>query len=128
MGAEMTLSDILDSVRQLSENDKLALIEATAQMLRQTSDIKSDESVAGIAEVAERYAVDKVAISRDTFEIDFDELSDTDLETVLRGHLYCPNPEPHQMLPRGLLRGMNLDEDDFRAAEWHPSPEDLAGG
>ncbi len=124
----MTLSDILDSVRQLSQNDKLALIEATAQMLRQASDIKSDESVAAIAEVAERYAVDKVAISRDTFEIDFDELSDTDLESVLRAHLYSPNPEPHQMLPRGLLQGMNFDEDDFRAAEWHPSPEDLAGG
>ena len=124
----MTLSDILDSVRQLSQNDKLALIDATARMLRQALDDSGDEPVEVVAEVAEKYRVEEVAVSNSTFEIDFDEFSDTDLETVLRAHLYNPNPEPHQMLPRGLLRGMNFDEDDFRAAEWHPSPEELAGG
>jgi hypothetical protein len=123
----MTLTDILHSVRQLSENDKLALIEATAQMLQQALGERSDESVAAVAEVAAPYQIEKVAVSNSTFEIDFDELSDTDLESVLRAHLYSPNPEPQQMLQRGLLRGMNFDEDDFRAAEWHPSQEDMAG-
>lgn len=123
----MTLSDILDSVRQLSQNDKLALIEATARMLRQAFGADEEVFVETVAEVAEQYQVEKIAVSNSTFEIDFDELSDTDLEIVLRTHLYSPNPEPQQMLPRGLLRGMNFNEDDFRAAEWHPSSEDLTG-
>ena len=55
----MILSDILDSVRQLSQNDKLALIEATARMLRQSLDVNMGESGEAIAEVTASYIVDR---------------------------------------------------------------------
>jgi len=120
----MTLDDILYNVRQLSPNDKLALIEATVQMLREKPDT---DGVRFVAKIAAPYITEEMVITRDAIEIDFDEVSDRELDDLLHAHLTGPNPEPHQMLPYGLFKGMNFTEEDFRAAEWHPSAEDLAG-
>jgi len=109
----MTLSDILDSVRQLSQNDKLALIEATAQMLRQTSDERSDDPVEAVAEVAVPYRVSDGV----------DKMRELLIELGNR-----PNPTRDRMLTYGLFKGrLNVTEDDLRAAEWHPTDEEMDG-
>lgn len=149
----MTLSDILDSVRQLSQNDKLALIEATAQMLRQALDDNGDESVEAIAEVAALYRVHTIggevskrpvqssiqissahsrSVEMESLEINLDDYfcDDTREEFLaeMRNFLTMPNPEPEQMIQSGMFKGrIPVDDEYFKMAEWHPSEEELAG-
>ncbi|MCL4834223.1 MAG: hypothetical protein KJZ86_17400 [Caldilineaceae bacterium] len=109
----MTLADILNEVRELSNNDKLALIEATAQMLRQAEDKDDVQPVEIVAEVAAPYRVsDGVAKMRELL-----------IELGNR-----PNPRPEQMLTYGLFKGkLKVTDEDFRAAEWHPTDEEMDG-
>lgn len=38
-----------------------------------------------------------------------------------------PDPPPEKMLRRGLFQGLVIDEEDFKAAEWHPTDKELTG-
>ncbi|RLT35912.1 MAG: hypothetical protein DWI57_15365 [Chloroflexi bacterium] len=179
----MILSDILDSVRQLSQNDKLALIEATARMLRQSLDVNMGESGEAIAEVTASYIVDRNIMTIEQVIESVKQLSDGEklavieatarmlrqaandssgadavaeavllygveeevetakkesaqwvgpisdsrptLAAIIEELMSRPDPTPEQMLKRGLLKGVVYNEEDFRAAEWHPSDEEL---
>ena len=184
----MTLSDILDSVRQLSENDKLALIEATARMLRQALDDNGDESVEAVAETAISYVVNEGGLTVSQVVESVEQLSDGEKLAVIEAISQMmqisffatsrsvsgrqaktnpkrlkrsvtddiqpvkasvaagvaekndpltallielknrPNPPREKMLTRGLFKGLVINEEDFQAAEWHPSDEELTGG
>lgn len=119
----MTFAGIVNEVQTLSRDEKLELVEALLEMLRQEL---NDDSTHSVSEVAAPYIADELVRTSLTAEIDFDEASDTNLDALLYAHLNSPDPEPHQMLPYGLFKGINFSEDDFRAAEWHPSTEDVA--
>ena len=120
----MSFAELLDAVQKLSRKEKLELIEAIAQMLQQELDTTVVQSV---SETAAPYVTDKLTIMGNAAEIDFDEATDESFDAILHAHLNSPDPEPHQMLPYGLFKGANYAEEDFRAAEWHPSSEDIAG-
>lgn len=109
----MTLHDVLQQVTKLSNADKLALIEATAQMLREASDVNGDESVEAVAEVVAPYRVSEGV----------DKMRELLIELGNR-----PNPTPDKMITYGLFKGqLNVTDDDLRAAEWHPTDEELDG-
>lgn len=119
----MTFASIVNEVQTLSRDEKLELVETLVQLLRQELTADSAHSV---SEIAAPYIADELVNTSLTAEIDFDKASDSNLDALLYGHLNSPDPEPHQMLPYGLFKGMNFTEEDFRAAEWHPSTEDVA--
>ncbi|MGB5050747.1 MAG: hypothetical protein WBO46_17520 [Caldilineaceae bacterium] len=158
----MTVEQVIESVEQLSDGEKLAVIEATARMLRQAvnNSFQSD----AIAEAALRYRVDEVTekteersaqwvnpILASPARIEWEETSTQDAtkkeisvpEVDVREHYLVqgrrkmaalaaelsarPNPPPEKMLPRGLFQGLIVDEEDFKAAEWHPTDKELTG-
>lgn len=119
----MTFASIVSEVQTLSLDEKFELVEALVQMLRQ--ELIAD-SVHTVSEIAAPYIADELVETSLTAEIDFDEASDGDLDALLYAHLHSLDPEPHQMLHYGLFKGANFTEEDFRAAEWHPSVEDIA--
>lgn len=114
----MTLHDILQQITRLSDGEKLAVIEATARMLRQS--VNHSSQTDAIAEVVSPYRVDDVK--------EFYLVQGRQKMAALAAELSSrPNPPPEEMLPRGILKGLVFDEEDFRAAEWHPTDEELAG-
>lgn len=119
----MTVYQMLETAATLSNDEKFEVVEALVQMLRQELNADSGHSV---SEIAAPYIADERVQTSLTAEIDFDEASDSNLDALLYAHLHSPDPEPHQMLPYGLFKGANFTEEDFRAAEWHPSAEDIA--
>jgi len=148
----MTLDDILYNVRQLSPNDKLALIEATTLMLRQTLDEYGAGSTAAVAEVAAPYRVERVQnagkhpmqneerasssnskpMASELVEIDFDDYFCEETQEAflaeMQKFLHMPNPEPEQMIRYGMFKDqIPVDEEYFTMAEWHPSEEELTG-
>ncbi|MCL4834225.1 MAG: hypothetical protein KJZ86_17410 [Caldilineaceae bacterium] len=158
----MTVEQVIESVEQLSDGEKLAVIEATARMLQRAvnNSFQSD----AIAEAALRYRVDEVTekteerpaqrvnpILASPARIEWKETSTQDARkkeasapdidvreyylvqgrrkmAVLAAELSArPDPPPEKMLPRGLFQGLIIDEEDFKAAEWHPTDKELTG-
>jgi hypothetical protein len=109
----MTLENVLQQVRTLSDKEKLALIESTAQMLQES---RSAESSAGRS-----VATDSTAIKEDLFK-----QGRYNMAAIIEELMNRPNPTPEQMLTYGLFgRRLKLNKEDFKAAEWHPSDEEL---
>lgn len=130
----MTVDKVIESVEQLSDSEKLIVIEAIARMVRKSiatsqmlQQAVSENGVRSVAEVAAPYMADRLVMTESDTDLNFDLVSDKGLDALLHAHLNSPDPEPNQMLPRGLFTSMNFTEEDFKAAEWHPSAEDLAG-
>ncbi len=121
----MGIQEILQQVQNLSIADKLTLIERTVRILRQ--DIGDGASVESVSETKASYTVDTDTHGKN-LELPLDDLADAGIDAMLRSHLSSPDPDPSQMLHFGMFEGrIPLDEKYFRLAEWHPSPEDLAG-
>lgn len=122
----MTLDTLLQQISQLSDDDKLAVIEATARMLRQTAHDSSQSDA--IAEVASLYRVDEEDEEQraepSQQESPFPK-PHPKLAEVIRELMSRPDPEPEQMLKRGLFEGLIFNEEDFKAAEYRPSDEEL---
>lgn len=96
----MTLENLLQQVRRLSDSEKLALIESTVHMLQKKT-FADDNSVVNLTEQRQRMA-------------------------DIVGKLFSrPDPIPGQMMSRGIFKGVTIDESDFKAAEWHPSDDEL---
>lgn len=113
------LDTVLDTVRTLSVTDKLALIEAVSQMLQ--NELQSPPHLNGHAKGEE--SVKSVAIPLPAHLA----TGNQDMKAMIAELLSRPDPTPEQMLPRGLLQGLQFDEEDFRSAEWHPSEKELLG-
>lgn len=113
----MSFAELVDAVQKLSRKEKLELIEAIAQMLQQAD---------AIAEAAPVYQLESEQTKQEAPQPE--ELfpkPQPALTEVIRELMSRPDPEPEQMLRPGLLKGLVFDEEDFRAAEWHPSDEEL---
>jgi hypothetical protein len=107
--------DLLCTVRQLSVKDKLLLIQFVSSLLSEDLPTKQDNSERQNGSSAQNH---------------WQTLDDVDdnMALVIAKLLSRPNPTPEQMLPRGLFKGqLNLSEEDFRIAEWHPSDKELLG-
>src|SRR5437588_5856604 len=108
----MIPATLLQSVDELSVNDKLSLIEAITHMLQH------DLAVNGSAQPQNGATSEKLAV-RPTGQ--------QDMKALIAELFSRPNP-PEKMLPYGLFKGaLALDEEDFRMAEWHPSDKDFTG-
>ncbi|MBI3959638.1 MAG: hypothetical protein HY328_12585 [Chloroflexi bacterium] len=126
----MTVEQIIESAKQLSDSEKLLLVEGVVRMLRKSivasQAAVNENGVQSVAEAAAPYVADRLILAKSDTDLDFDSVLDEDLDALLQAHLTSPDPEPHQMLPYGLFKGVNFTEEDFLAAEWHPSAEDFA--
>jgi hypothetical protein len=101
----MTLENVLQQVRQLSDSEKLALIESTANMLqksRSADNVVDENNLAGYLTQQRHKLVEII-----------NELMDR------------PDPIPAQMMRRGIFKDAIVNEPDFKAAEWHPSDDEL---
>lgn len=116
----MVAPALLASIQDLSVADKLALITAISQMLQ--NELQSQSTINGHAKVEQPESKDSVQLSSGELQT-----SNQDMKALIAELLSRPDPTPEQMLPRGLLKGMHFDEEDFRAAEWHPSEKELLG-
>ena len=109
----MIPATLLQSIDELSVNDKLSLIEAITQMLQH------DLAVNGIATPQNGATGEKLATM---------PTGQQDMKALIAELFSRPNPPPEKMLPYGLFKGaLALDEEDFRIAEWHPSDKDFTG-
>lgn len=109
---------LLQSIEELAIGDKLALIEAITQMLQ--NELQSEGQSRPYTNGASKQSapIAKPATVK---------TGNQDMQALIAELLSRPDPTPEQMLPRGLLKGMIFDEEDFRAAEWHPSEKELLG-
>ena len=115
----MVTPALLESVRTLSIPEKVALIEAVSQMLQR--ELQNPSRANGHAKVDSLPAQDLASLPAH-LKVGNQEMNALIAELVSR-----PDPTPDQMLPRGLLQGLQFDEEDFRTAEWHPSLKELLG-
>ena len=109
----MTLDEIIQSVRELPVHEKLALIEATTHMVR---------------EAVVEYNVDQHEQTEQTLDQRIKKLTtESDLKAIVADLLSRPNPPPEKMLRFGMLADQipDLDLEDFKIAEWHPTDEEL---
>lgn len=115
----MVTPALLESVRTLSIPDKVALIQAVSQMLQR--ELQNPLHINGHAKVDSLPAQEKTPLPAHL------KVGNQDMKALVAELLSRPDPTPDQMLPRGLLQGLQFDEEDFRAAEWHPSAKELLG-
>lgn len=120
----MTLNDLLAQIETLSDADKRTLIEKTRQLLA-----AGNGSVKVVAEtgLADAHVVERVERSAPADDPAADDPYLAALRAKIQADFARPAPAPHKMLKRGLLRGMDFDEEDFRLAEWRPTEEQLRG-
>lgn len=126
----MTVEQILESVEQLSDGEKLAVIEAISRMM-QRSLFAPSPSVAGRKAKAKPKRIRTSLIDDpQPAQVSVEKIvpeKDDPLTALLVELKNRPDPTPEQMLTRGLFKGLVINEEDFRAAEWHPTDEELAG-
>ncbi len=109
----MIPATLLQSIDELSVNDKLSLIEAITQMLQH------ELAPNGSTQPQNGATSKKLAIVPPAQQ---------DMKALIAELFSRPNPPPEKMLPYGLFKGaLALDEEDFRMAEWHPSDKDFTG-
>jgi hypothetical protein len=109
----MTLDNVLQQVRKLSDNEKLALIESTVHMLQESQSATSASGEPVVPDLTD---------TKDQLI----EQGQRKMAVIVHELLSRPNPTPEQMLTYGLFKGrLKLDEEDFKAAEWRPSQEEL---
>jgi hypothetical protein len=103
----MTLKEIIKNVQALSVAEQLALIEATTNMARRT-----------VEQIAPTAAEQVKALAYSA-----------SLAHVAADLINRPDPEPESQLRYGMFAGrLDLDEELFETANWHPSEEELALG
>lgn len=108
-------STLLETVRALSIPDKLALIETISQMLQ--DELRNKTQANGIAKQ-----------TAPTSEPSLVKSKTQDLHVLIQEALLRPIPNPDKMLRLGMFQGrIPTDEDLFKAAEWHPTDEEIAG-
>ncbi|MBX2998855.1 MAG: hypothetical protein KF893_10125 [Caldilineaceae bacterium] len=110
----MSVMDMLQQIKSLSDADKLTLARATIQMVQESLQFS---------------AQNPFSLSDLVFEIDLDDyFEENTRETVIaeiHSFLSMPDPEPEYILKCGVFKGrIPVDEDDFRIAEWR-LPENL---
>ena len=115
----MVAPALLESVRTLSVPDKLALIEAISQMLQ--DELRSRAHINGRAKAHQSEKNLPEQPQPDAWQ------GNQDIKAMIAELLSRPDPTPEQMLPYGIWEGVQFDEEDFRAAEWHPSDKELLG-
>jgi hypothetical protein len=109
----MISATLLQSVDELSVNDKLALIEAITQMLQH------ELAANGSAQQKNGATSEKLTVM---------PTGQQDMKALIAELFSRPNPPPEKMLPYGLFKGaLAFNEEDFRMAEWHPTDKDFTG-
>ncbi|MCE7981977.1 MAG: hypothetical protein DYG89_12345 [Caldilinea sp. CFX5] len=110
----MVTSALLESVCTLSVTDKLALIEAISQMLQ--SELQNKTHVNGVAKKS--VTVPELASVKP---------KSRSIQELLAEAANRPKPTPDKMIRLGMFQGrIPTDEELFKAAEWHPTDEELA--
>lgn len=130
----MTLENILPQVQKLSNQEKLALIEATAQMLQTEQAVKETAAPFSVEETTDPPAVS--GPDETNADLSFEEWQEQQFEqgrrkiaALAQELLSRPDPPREKMLKYGLFKGqLSFDEEDFKAAEWHPTDEELENG
>ncbi len=117
------LNDLLAQIELLSDTDKRTLIAETMRMLpAQENGLSAPKVLAEVALADAYIATPTVATSKRQSE----EAYLAEFRTEIEELLARPNPTPDQMMTYGLFEGrLDLDEEDFKAAEWNPSDEEL---
>jgi hypothetical protein len=110
----MVTSALLESVRTLSVADKLVLIEAVSQMLQ--SELQTKLHVNGVIKKSITGAASSPLKPKSR-----------SLHELLAEAANRPKPMPDQMIRLGMFQGrIPTDDELFKAAEWHPTDEELA--
>lgn len=108
-------STLLETVQALSIPDKLALIETISQMLQ--DELRNKTQANGIAKQIP--STSEPSLVRPMAQ---------DLQALIHEALLRPIPNPDKMLRLGMFQGrIPTEEDRFKAAEWHPTDEEIAG-
>jgi hypothetical protein len=112
----MLPTPLLQTVRELSIQDKLLLVQTVAYMIQKELTAPENRASEQLNGARPEGFTKIMQEAEDGMRVRIAEL------------LSRPKPTPEQMLPYGLFKGeLNLSEEDFRAAEWHPSEEELSG-
>lgn len=125
----MSVEQVIKAIEQLTDSEKLTVIQATIGMLQRSE--TGSPQIDTVAEVALLYRMDGDATKAEEGSASrkgSPVSSHPTLSEVIQELMSRPDPEPEQMLRPGLLKGIVFDEEDFRAAEWHPSEEELENG
>lgn len=110
----MVTTTLLESVRILSVADKLALIEAVSQMLQ--SELQNKTHVNGVAKK-----------SATPSELAVAKPKSRTIQELVTEAANRPKPTPDKMIRLGMFQGrIPSDEELFKAAEWHPTDQELA--
>lgn len=110
----MIPSTLLQSIDELSINDKLSLIEAITQMLQHQLGAN------GATKQQNGVTTEKLAPI---------PTAKQDMQAIVAELLSRPSPPREKMLRRGMFQGrVPVDEELFKLAEWHPTDEELAAG
>ena len=119
----MTLNDLLTQIELLSDTDKRTLIAEAIRMLpAQENGLSAPKVLAEVA-LADAYIAAPIVA---TPKRQTDEAYLAKLRAEIEELFAQPNPTTDQMMTYGLFKGrLNLDEEDFKAAEWNPSDEEL---
>ena len=112
----MVSPQLLQSIRKLSIRDKLSVLHAVTEMLQEEFAVNGQNGSQSDANIL---APKQSAPAKHDKQ---------DMAALVAELLNRPNPTPEQMLPYGIGQGqLNLTEDDFKIAEWHPTDEELDG-
>jgi hypothetical protein len=119
----MTWQEIAQAASKLSDSDKLKVIEAIVHTFPGGDAAKE---VPATYEVAAHPVEEDENVREERLDKWIEQRTQTqDIAALIQELLSRPNPTPDQMLPRGILRGINFTDEDFKAAEWHPTDEEL---
>jgi len=121
----MTLNDLLVQIELLSDADKRILINETIHMLTAQENGSSAPRVIAETALADAYVV---APPAPVSKREPDEAYLAKLRSQIEELMARPDPAPDQMMKHGMFKGrLDLDEEFFKLAEWHPTEEELTG-
>lgn len=111
----MTVTDVLQEIKKLSDADKLMLAQATIQMVQES------------LQQTLQFPMSEVP-----FELDLDNYFHQDTRDAfleeMQAFLQMPDPDEEHVLKAGIFKGrVPCDDEAFQVAEWR-LPEDVIDG
>lgn len=117
------LNDLLAQIELLSDTDKQTLIAETMRMLPPEDNSMSAPKVIAEVALADAYIATSTVVAP---KAKTDEAYLAKIRAEIEELFARPNPTPDQMMTYGLFKGqLDLDEEDFKIAEWNPTDEEL---
>ena len=119
----MVSTSLLETVQALSVQEKLSLIHSITEMLQNDVSPNNGTAAQNGSSSNQPRAPKELNTNKEGYTLEQQKIRAKIQELLDR-----PNPTPEQMLPGGIWKGkVEFTEEDFKAAEWRPTDEELEG-